>query len=627
MLPSWSEDRLFDVRLLVLAATAFVPLVVTPGMLAYFDVTPKIALLLFFVALILLKPRANLYNVRQLLRALTGRWFVVLLSAEWLAAALASLISTNRALSLHGSNWRRFGLVPETGMLLFVLFAAGWLAADRKNIRLLLRACTVSGALGALYGIGQYFGWDPLLPSTAYQVGEGTFTIVRPPGTLGHADYFAAWLVIVVFFGLALARLEETKWLKSGARVASALAAVAILLSGTRSALLGLMIGAIVFFVAARSELRVRHALLGAAAIACLLLFFFSPPGVKLRARLHWSIEDARGGARLLLWRDSLRMAEQRPLTGFGPETFATEFPRFESVELARAYPDFYHESAHNIFLDALTTQGILGCLGLAGLCILGAWGAIAARRSDSVLAVPLGAGLVAALVSQEFVAFVFTTALYFHLLVAALVAHSAPQREVSKLPRVGSWIFLPCSLLSLMLAVFSLHLLVADHSLAVVQQRTASGDAKQAAEVYQSVLGWQPPGSSTDLSYSRGMQQLAARTPVFATRLVASQQALDAAVRAVQTAEDRHNAWYNLATLLAAQNDAAGTEHALRNAIAWAPNWFKPHWALARLLELTGHHAAALAEARTAFDLDAGKDAEVTDTWKRLNSAAALPH
>ena len=144
---------------------------------------------------------------------------------------------------------------------------------------------------------------------------------------------------------------------------------------------------------------------------------------------------------------------------------------------------------------------------------------------------------------------------------------------------------------------------------------------------MYQSVLGWQPPGSSTDLSYSRGMQQLAARTPVFATRLVASQQALDAAVRAVQTAEDRHNAWYNLATLLAAQNDAAGTEPALRNAIAWAPNWFKPHWALARLLELTGHHAAALAEARTAFDLDAGKDAEVTDTWKRLNSAAALPH
>ena len=613
-------------RLLVLAGAALVPLVVTPGVLAYFDVTPKIALLLFCVALILLKPRANLYNLGQLLRTTTGRWFVPLLAAEWLAAALASLISTNPSLSLHGSNWRRFGLVTETGLLLFVLLAAGWLAADRNNIRLLFRACTVSGALGALYGIGQYFGWDPLLPAQAYQVGEGKFTIVRPPGTLGHADYFAAWLVIVVFLGLVLARLEESNWLKRGARAASALAAITILLSGTRSALLGLLIGAMMVLFGARSQLRVRHALLGAAAIACLMLFFFSPPGLKLRARLHWSVEDARGGARLLLWRDSLRMAEQRLLTGFGPETFATEFPRFESVELARAYPDFYHESAHNMFLDALTTQGILGCLALAGLCGLGLWTAGRAWQSGGVVAAPLGAALAAALVSQQFVAFIFTTALYFHLLIAVLVAHSRAQREVIKLPRVGSWIFVPCSLLSLMLAIFSVHLLVADRSLAIAQQRIAFGDAKGAADAYRSVLGWQPPGCSADLSYSRGVQQLAARTPIFATRLLASQQALEAAVRAVQTAEDRHNAWYNLAALLAAKTDAPGTERALRNAIAWAPNWFKPHWTLARLLELTGRHDAALAEAQTAFDLDAGKDAEVTDTWKRLSSTFAPP-
>ena len=31
-----------------------------------------------------------------------------------------------------------------------------------------------------------------------------------------------------------------------------------------------------------------------------------------------------------------------------------------------------------------------------------------------------------------------------------------------------------------------------------------------------------------------------------------------------------------------------AGVEHALRNAIAWAPNWFRPHWTLAQVLALT---------------------------------------
>ena len=91
------------------------------------------------------------------------------------------------------------------------------------------------------------------------------------------------------------------------------------------------------------------------------LAFYFSPAGLKLRARGQWELEDLRGGARLLLWRDSLRMARERSLLGFGPDTFGVEFPRYQSVELSRAYPDFYHESPHNIFLDALVSQGVPG--------------------------------------------------------------------------------------------------------------------------------------------------------------------------------------------------------------------------------------------------------------------------
>jgi Tfp pilus assembly protein PilF len=114
-------------------------------------------------------------------------------------------------------------------------------------------------------------------------------------------------------------------------------------------------------------------------------------------------------------------------------------------------------------------------------------------------------------------------------------------------------------------------------------------------------------------------MAQLAAGTPIFATRLQAAQQALDAAIRATRTAEDRQNAWYNLATLLARQNDAAGVERSLHNAIAWSPHWFKPHWALAQLLEKTHRHGEALTEARLALDLDGGRDPEVAETWKKL--------
>ena len=67
-------------------------------------------------------------------------------------------------------------------------------------------------------------------------------------------------------------------------------------------------------------------------------------------------------------------MATVHPLTGFGPETFAAEFPRYQSVDLARLVPGFYHESPHNVAFDALTSEGIPGLLIAVGWLGLGGW-------------------------------------------------------------------------------------------------------------------------------------------------------------------------------------------------------------------------------------------------------------
>jgi O-antigen ligase len=609
-------------RFIVPLVAALVPLLITPGWFSHFDITPKIAILLCGLPLILLYENANVHNFYKLIAAREGRWFAGLLGAQWAAAALATMLSSHGALSLNGSSWRRFGLASETGLLLFVLLAAGWLVAEQENVRLLLHAVTVSGALASLYGIAQYFGWDPLLPAKAYQAGESPFTIVRPPGTLGHADYFAAWLVVVTFLALALARLESPGWRSYAALAMAALGTIAIILSGTRAAMLGLVVGAGAYILVLRTRVRARALMASVACAAGLVVFFFSPAGAKLRARLHWSMEDIRGGTRMLLWRDSLGMAAHRPVWGFGPETFATEFPRYESKELARAYPAFYSESPHNIFLDALTAEGVLGLGALLGLAGLGIWAAVRSARARSRLAAPLAAALAGLLIAQQFTVFAFTNALYFYLVIALLIA-DLPRVHVRKegsikSPRLWSYMALA---VGLVLLGFAVRLLVADAALAIAQRRIAAGDANGAARAYRVVIQWQLSGATSDLDYSRAMQQLAMHTPIFTTRLSARQQALEAGIRAVGTAEDRQNAWYNLSILLAARHDVDGVERSLRNAIAWSPNWFKPHWALAQLLDLAGHRAEALKEDRDAVDLDGGQDAEVTDTLRKLEA------
>jgi hypothetical protein len=62
-------------------------------------------------------------------------------------------------------------------------------------------------------------------------------------------------------------------------------------------------------------------------------------------------------------------------------------------------------------------------------------------------------------------------------------------------------------------------------------------------------------------------------------------------------------------------QNDVPGTAKALVTASGIAPNWFKPHWVLTKLLSRDGERDQAISEAQRAESLDDEKHAEVSQT------------
>jgi O-antigen ligase len=506
------------------AVIGLTALILTPGALFYFDVTSKLAVLLIGAAVLCLAPARTI-----------DPKFTALLGLSLASAALSTALSSNAALSLYGSTWRRYGLIAHAAVLV-----VAWSIHQAPDRMAVARWVSAAGALSAVYGTAQYFGFDPILPAAAYHVGEGIWTIVRPPGTLGYVSYFATWLLVCGFLGLS--------WRGRAGWAIAALCWTAMLLTGTRAAILGLAAGWAVWLY--RSGFRVpRRAIVAAGLVAAGAAFYWSPAGWNLRSRARWYREDPWGGARPLLWRDSARMAARHPAAGHGPETFQPEFARAESEELARAYPDFAHESPHNVFLDAMVSQGMPGLLCFAALCVVG-W-----RAADPRIAGAFAAGLAA----QQFTVFTIPTALLFYGVVA--IASEKPSRAV-RLPRLA-------------------------------------------------------------------MAPVAAVFVLFAVRAVAADRALATSPRgrelaaAARSVEEPFNTWYQQAVARAAQGDAAGTEAALRNAIAAKPNWFKPHWMLAKLLALRGLHDEALAEARTAARLNGGKNPEVAATLVWLAAEA----
>ncbi len=562
-----------------------IALILTPGYLFYFDVTPKVVLLLFGTAALLLAGR----------RLSSPRLFSCLILLNLASLALSTALSTRPGLSIVGTSWREFGLVPQAAALLLAWTISG----TPQSKPTILRAIAITGILAGAYGIAQYFGWDPLLPAAAYHIGEGIWSIVRAPGTMGYVSYFATWLAMAAFLGIALAEKEpDSRW-RLAAWFSAGVCAFAMLLTGTRAAMLALAVGFLVWLSFRRGSRRRATAI----AIVTLLVFvgfYFSPAGWNLRSRARWFVEDASGGSRLLLWRDSLRMAAARPVAGFGPETFTAQFTAFESPQLARQRPDFEYESPHNMFLDALTAQGAFGILALAALCAAALIHGIRSRNAG------LTAALVAGIVSQQFSVMTAPTALLFYVTCALLAPIDRPAFAHTAVRMALAIAFIACAV----------PLALGDRLLARAQTAIKAGDSSSAAALYARYWRVRLPGEfAADIWCSRAALDLAQRTQSPAVRLQALAQAHAAAARAPQTADDPFNAWYNLAAFDSLTGDSAAAEHDLRQAIAARPNWFKPHWTLARLLLLESRLGEAANEAALAVSLDAGKDPDVTRT------------
>jgi O-antigen ligase len=593
------------VQFSVAAVLAVTPLLILPGYFFYYDVTPKIALVLIAAAVMLpffLEDRMP----QRLWKHPLGRALCVLTLAQSASLLLSTVLSTHPALSWNGGNWRRLGFVSQFAVLAFGLVVA---ATQRgTSLHILLRAISAAGLGASIYGILQYFGVDPLLSPANYRVGEGATAIVRPPSTLGHADYFGAYLLYVVFFGAALLAMETNRRWKALGSAAAMAGSAAVVLSGTRGALAGLAAGAVLLGIWNRQRVSMRHAAIGAGFCAASLVFLLSPRGTQLRARLMWAREDLKGGARLWLWRDSLRMAANRPLIGYGPDTFGIEFPQYQSVELSRAYPDFYHESPHDILLDALVSQGIPGLVVLGGFIGLG-W--MAPRKQPG--APYLLAALAAGLVSGTFVCFTLTGYLYFYATIALLVG-PVHERETQRSPVLARIAAAP--VIALFLS-FAFQVTLSDMFLARAKRALDTGLIADALTAYAQSLRWHTAGSSDDLYFSRALAAESRR---------ASPQAFAIAKRAVETSEERQNAWYSLAGFYSTRNDLAGVETCLHRSVEAAPSWFKPHWALAQVLELSGRHTEALAEAARAADLDGAKDAEIAKFLQTLHHSAGVP-
>jgi hypothetical protein len=562
------------------------PLAILPGWCVAYEVTPKLVVLAIANAVLVLSAPEWLPGLRQLWRDTLGRLFCILLAALAASLTLSTIFSVHPGLSLAGTSWGRCGALTQISILLVSAAAGGYICQHPQHLHRLLAGWLVAGSIASVYAVFQYFGHDPFVDSSLYTVTYAVGPAVRPPATFGHTMYLAAFLCPVIFIAAAWATGAGRRVTRLALFAAVILALFAMVLSGARSALLGLPLGMVAAFAVHRPRIGKQAFRWLAVAVvllaAAVTLVWSSHRGGSLHHRVtQWSA-DALGGPRLLAWKDSWALVRESPILGHGPETFAEEFRRIEPASFEEAFPGTDLQSPSNYFVDILIGQGVLG-LGVAlSLLVLAIFAGLKPLANRQALRPGLLGGFVALVVAVQFNPLAIPVAVMLYALAAILIASRCPAEAPV------TWAWTPFTRVAAgaaacaVLAVATLYA-VQDATFADLGKKLARGDTEHVVHEYRRLSRLPFPRPGEDLWLSGQLADRVKAAPASAPW--ALPLAREASAIAEQTSEADLDALYQSAQLAEAANDPRDAENLLRLLVEKAPHWYEPQLRLAELL------------------------------------------
>ncbi|MCH7761201.1 O-antigen ligase family protein, partial [candidate division TA06 bacterium] len=231
----------------------------------------------------------------------------------------------------------------DFGFLFIIYFVANHIRGE-KRLKELLHLLIAITTLTAIYGIGQaIMGMD------------------RVKGPQAMTLTFAGILIIVLSLTwswlLFHAKGRERWILLFEALILSA----ALLLTYTRGAWLGLLMGLVILGMFSKPSFGLRRRLLVPAVFLLYISAFSIPRPVAERAQSIGDPSNPDRNIRFLMWKESLRVLRDYPITGVG---LVDLLPIYDRYVYPKAPPDLKHihyGHFHNNFVQVAVQMGLLG--------------------------------------------------------------------------------------------------------------------------------------------------------------------------------------------------------------------------------------------------------------------------
>ncbi|OFV81105.1 MAG: hypothetical protein A2W26_05270 [Acidobacteria bacterium RBG_16_64_8] len=314
-------------------------------------------------------------------------WLVL----AWLAwAGIATITAVHWPTALLGTQGRYEGFLTFVtyGLIYFLTLQ---LADDDTRVLRLSQALFWSSVIVAVYGLLQYAGVVSLPEDLPWVETKRAFATYGNPSVLG------GFLVFAVTVALGLALFERRRLWRMVYWTGFGLCGLALLVTFTRGAWIGGAVSLVLLAMIAwrqRAKLRrldlIPAGMVGAVGIALIVRSLFdwhdvTNFGWRLASIFDFGSGEARFRTRI--WQTAAAAIEDRPLFGWGPDTFGLVFSKFKPIEYVReAGSTSGADNAHDYPLHLASGVGILGAVLFFTIWIwagVRSWKTVFARSGD----------------------------------------------------------------------------------------------------------------------------------------------------------------------------------------------------------------------------------------------------
>ncbi|MFT7638213.1 MAG: putative inorganic carbon (HCO3(-)) transporter, partial [Candidatus Omnitrophota bacterium] len=219
---------------------------------------------------------------------------------------------------------------------------------DRRRRNRFAYSFLIGAALACLNGLYQMTHATDLIKGfSAYVPGR----FARMQSSFSSPNDFSSYLLLVLPFSFLLWYRSRQKLSFKGLRrlILFVLIAGCLVATLSRSAMIGLVASLLLFLLSTKNFKILLYLCIGAGIV------LISSPDLRYNFVTSLNLSDITVGERLHFWAVALEMIQNRPLLGFGPNTFFNAFDAYAPADLA------YRGYAHNCFLQIWCDIGLVG--------------------------------------------------------------------------------------------------------------------------------------------------------------------------------------------------------------------------------------------------------------------------